>query len=80
MMHLFMAHGVDHLCWRGGQHLAPHGDVCSIFSLETESIRESNTYNRVLTNNQHKNTYIHDEINECYIQHLQNEITKVQHH
>jgi hypothetical protein len=19
-MHLFMAHGVDHLCWRGGQH------------------------------------------------------------
>jgi hypothetical protein len=19
MMHLFMAHGVDHLCWRGGQ-------------------------------------------------------------
>jgi hypothetical protein len=43
MMHLFMAHGVDHLCWRGGQLerrstagewacLSGTGEVCSRYS------------------------------------------------
>ena len=25
MIHLFMAHGVDHLCWRGGQQVGTSG-------------------------------------------------------
>jgi hypothetical protein len=56
------------------------GRVFNLLTRDGEHTRIQHLQNRVLTNNQHKNTYIHDQINECYIQHLHNEITKVQHH
>jgi hypothetical protein len=40
-VHSFMAHGVDPLVEIGGQHLAPHGDMCSIFLWEGEHTRTS---------------------------------------
>jgi hypothetical protein len=56
-VHSFMAHGVDPLVEIGGQHLAPHGDVCLIFLWEGEHTRIQNLQNKVLTNTQHKYMY-----------------------
>jgi hypothetical protein len=62
MVHIFMVHGVDPLVEIGGQHLAPHGDVCLIFTWEGEHTRIQNLQNRVLTNTQHK--YMYKQMNK----------------
>jgi hypothetical protein len=52
-----MVHGVDSLVEIGGQHMAPHGDVCLIFTWKEEHMRIHNLQNKVLTNTQHKYMY-----------------------
>ena len=73
-----MVHGFDPLVEISVQHLAPHGDVCLIFTWEGEYRRIHNLQNRVFTNTQHK--YMYTQINKqnAIKNNHTNEITMVQ--